>query len=84
MCHVCVIEGMKERQVNEIAVDTLSLDHGPTKDSADHYAWLLSGRYGIEKGAKLSRLQPVVAKPVAGASKFKGLTGGPGRVMAFA
>lgn len=74
---------MKERQVNGIAVDTLSLDHGPSKDSAVHYAWLPSGRYGIENVANLSLLPPIGATLVAGAPKFKGGTGGPGRVMAF-
>jgi kynurenine formamidase len=73
----------KDRNVAGIAVDTLSLDHGPSKDFAVHYAWLGSGRYGIEAIANLAALPPVGATLVAGAPKFKGSSGGPGRVMAF-
>src|SRR5262245_53066826 len=39
---------MKERKVLGIAVDTLSLDHGPSKDFKTHTLWLPSGRWGIE------------------------------------
>ena len=35
---------LKERNVAGIAVDTLSLDHGPSKDFKTHYAWLPAGR----------------------------------------
>src|SRR3954454_11945919 len=36
-----------------IAVDTLSLDFGPSPDFATHYAWLPSGRWGLEAVANL-------------------------------
>ena len=50
---------MEEADVSGIAVDTLSLDHGPSPDFAVHYAWLPSGRWGIEcrgDGARLGIL----------------------------
>ena len=39
---------MEEANVAGIAVDTLSLDHGPSADFATHYAWLPTNRWGIE------------------------------------
>lgn len=74
---------IRERRVNGIGVDTMSLDHGPSKDSAVHYRVLPTNRYGIEGLANLSSLPPVGATLVAGAPKIKGGTGGPGRVMAL-
>ena len=40
---------MKERKVIGLAVDTLSLDHGPSKDFKVHHAWLPSERWGLRK-----------------------------------
>lgn len=74
---------IRDRQVNGIAVDTMSLDHGCSKDSKVHYRWLPSGRYGIENLANLGALPPVGATLVAGAPKIQGATGGLGRVMAL-
>src|SRR5262249_39150752 len=42
---------IKERNVAGLAVDTLSLDHGPSKDFKVHYKWLPSGRWGLENVA---------------------------------
>lgn len=74
---------INERNVNGIAVDTMSLDHGPSADSKVHYAWLPSGRYGIENVANLANLPATGATLIAGAPKFEGGTGGPGRVIAL-
>jgi kynurenine formamidase len=74
---------IRERKVVGLVVDTLSLDHGLSKDFAVHYKWLPSGRYGIECIANLDQLPPSGATLVAGAPKFKGGSGGPGRVMAL-
>lgn len=65
-----------------IAVDTLSLDHGPSQDFATHYAWLPAGRYGIENLANLSALPESGAVIIVGAPKTKGGTGGPARILA--
>ena len=67
-----------------MAVDTLSLDHGPSANFATHYAWLPSGRYGIECLANLSALPEAGATIIVGAPKTKGGTGGPARIFAAA
>ncbi|MBK1662323.1 cyclase family protein [Paracraurococcus ruber] len=72
------------RGVLGVAVDTLSLDHGGSKDFAFHTAWLGSGRWGIECVANLGALPPTGATIVAAAPKIAGGTGGPGRVLALA
>ena len=66
-----------------IAVDTLSLDFGPSPDFAAHNAWLPSGRWGLEAVANLGRLPEKGAMLVVGAQKIRGGTGGPCRVFAF-
>ena len=66
-----------------IAVDTLSLDHGASKDFATHFAWLPSNRWGIEALANLDQLPAKGATLVVGAIKFRGGTGAPCRVFAF-
>ncbi len=66
-----------------IAVDTLSLDHGPSADFAAHYAWLPSSRWGIECIANLDRLPATGATLVVGAPKHRGGSGGPARVLAL-
>ena len=66
-----------------IAVDTLSLDHGPSADFATHYAWLPAGRWGLECIANLERLPPTGATLVVGAPKHRGGSGGPARVVAL-
>jgi kynurenine formamidase len=72
-----------ERNVAGVAVDTLSLDHGGSKDFAFHTAWLGSGRWGIEGVAALGALPQTGATLVAGAPKIAGGTGGHGRVIAL-
>lgn len=65
-----------------IAVDTLSLDPGNSKDFAVHYSWLPGGRFGIENVNNLDGLPARGATVFVGAPKHKGGTGGPARVMA--
>ncbi len=74
---------IKERNVMGIAVDTLSLDHGPSKDFKTHYAWLPSGRWGLENVAGLANVPARGATLVVGAPKVKGATGGPVRLLAL-
>ena len=74
---------MQERQVAGLAVDTLSLDHGPSKDFKVHYAWLPSERWGLENVANLDKVPPSGATLVVGLAKVKGATGGAARVMAL-
>ena len=74
---------MKERKVSGLAVDTLSLDHGPSKDFKVHYAWLPSGRWGLENVASLDKVPPAGATLVVGLPKVKDATGGPARLIAL-
>jgi kynurenine formamidase len=74
---------MKERDVMALAVDTLSLDHGPSKDFRTHTLWLPSGRYGLENVANLDKVPAKGAMLVAGVAKVKDATGGPTRVLAL-
>lgn len=72
---------MEEADVAGIAVDTLSLDFGQSPDFATHYAWLPSGRWGLECIANLDLVPAKGATLVVGAPKHKGGTGGPARVF---
>jgi kynurenine formamidase len=74
---------MKERKVVGLAVDTLSLDHGPSKDFKVHHAWLPSGRWGLENVANLDKVPPAGAMLVVGLAKVKNATGGPARLIAL-
>jgi kynurenine formamidase len=74
---------VKERNISGLAVDTLSLDHGPSKDFKVHYAWLPSGRWGLENVANLDKVPPSGATLVVGLAKVKGATGGPARLIAL-
>lgn len=64
-----------------IAVDTLSLDFGPSPDFATHYGWLPTGRWGLENVANLGAMPAAGALMVVGAPKIRGGTGGPSRVI---
>lgn len=72
-----------ERGAVGLAVDTLSLDHGPSSDFPTHRTWLPTGRWGLEAVANLAMLPPVGATIVVGAPKIEGATGGPARVLAL-
>jgi len=74
---------VKERSVVGLAVDTLSLDPGNSKDFKTHYAWLPSGRWGIENIANLDKVPATGATLVAGLTKVKDATGGPARIFAL-
>lgn len=74
---------LKERRVAGLAVDTLSLDHGPSKDFKTHAIWLPSGRWGVENIANLDRVPASGATLVVGLPKVKDATGSPARVFAL-
>lgn len=74
---------MEETGAQSIAVDTLSLDYGMSGDFATHYAWLPSGRFGIECVANLDAVPEAGAKIVVGAPKIRGGTGGTARIFAM-
>ncbi|APX12151.1 cyclase family protein [Tateyamaria omphalii] len=74
---------LEETTAVAMAVDTLSLDHGPSPDFATHYAWLPAGRYGIENLAGLENVPAAGATLVVGAPNHPGGTGGPARIFAM-
>lgn len=74
---------LETSQAMSIAVDTLSLDHGMSTDFATHYAWLPTGRFGIENLANLHKVPANGATLVVGAPKHRGGTGGPARIFAL-
>lgn len=73
---------LRERQINGIGVDTLSLDHGPSKDFKVHYSVLPANKWGLENLANLARLPERGATVFVGLPKVKGASGGPTRVIA--
>lgn len=74
---------LTNRKVAGLAVDTLSLDHGPSKDFKTHYLWLPSGRWGLENVASLDKVPASGATLVVGAPKVKDATGGLTRLFAL-
>jgi kynurenine formamidase len=74
---------LNERRAAGLAVDTLSLDPGRSKDFGTHTTWLPSGRWGIENLANLDQVPPTGATMVVGVPKVQGATGAPARVLAL-
>jgi kynurenine formamidase len=75
---------LTERNVKGIGVDTLSLDTGLESHGGEfpvHYAWLGSGRWGVEAVANLDALPAKGAILVLGGPKVRGGTGGPSRIL---
>jgi kynurenine formamidase len=64
-----------------LAVDTLSLDPGSSKDFRTHATWLPAGRWGIENIANLEQVPPTGATLIAGVPKVQGATGAPARIL---
>ena len=73
----------EERKVHGIAVDTLSLDYGPSPDFAVHYFWLPTNRWGMEAVANLDSVPARGATLIVGGPKVVGATGGPSRLIAL-
>ncbi|ABD54666.1 cyclase family protein [Jannaschia sp. CCS1] len=81
--HIEATQMLLETGARSMAVDTLSLDHGISADFATHYAWLPSGRFGIENLAGLDQVPASGATLIIGAPKHRGGTGGPARIFAM-
>jgi kynurenine formamidase len=73
---------VKDRGAKGIGVDTLSMDHGLSKDFQVHHIVNGAGRYGLENVAHLDQLPPrgfhVIVAPV----KIETGSGGPTRIFA--
>ena len=74
---------IEERSVHGIAVDTLSLDYGPSADFITHYRWLPTNRWGMEAVANLDKVPPKGSTLVVGGPKIAGATGGMSRLIAL-
>lgn len=81
--HIEATEMLLETGAGSMAVDTLLPDHGISADFATHYAWLPSGRFGIENLANLDKVPAAGATLVIGALKHTDGTGGPARIFAM-
>lgn len=75
---------VSERDIHGIAVDTLSLDNGPSATFDVHYTILGAGKYGIENVANINALKGRDALVVVGVPRWEGGSGGPCRVLAMA
>jgi kynurenine formamidase len=73
----------EDRNVHGIAVDTLSLDPGNSRDFPVHHYWLEQNKWGLENVANLGRLPSSGASVIVGAPKVAGASGGPSRVVAL-
>lgn len=74
---------IKERRVTGLAVDTMSLDIGASKDFRTHRLWLPAGRWGIENVANLDKVPATGATIVVGLPKVKGASAAPSRIFAL-
>jgi kynurenine formamidase len=82
--HIEAVEFLlRKRNVNGIAVDTLSLDRGPSDSFPVHCRWLSANRWGLENVANLGKVPPEGATLIAAGPVIVGASGGPTRVLAL-
>lgn len=74
---------VKERNIRGIGIDTLSIDHGPSKDFVVHHVINGAGRYGLENIARLDKLPPRNFFLIVAPIKIATGTGGPARLFAI-
>lgn len=74
---------VEERDIHGIAVDTLSLDPGPSATFDVHFTILGAGKYGVENVANLAMLKDKMATVVVGLPRWESGSGGPARVLAM-
>lgn len=73
---------VKERGAKGIGIDTLSMDHGPSKDFQVHHIVNGAGRYGLENVANLDQLPPRGFHVIVAPIKIETGSGGPTRIFA--
>lgn len=66
-----------------VGIDTLSIDHGPSKDFATHVVVLRANKYQIENMANLDALPPTGATVVIGVLPVKEGSQAQARIYAF-
>lgn len=74
---------VRERTINAIAVDTPSIDHGPSQDFLVHQIINGANKPGFENLANLDRVPASGATLIALPIKIEGGSGGPTRVIAL-
>jgi kynurenine formamidase len=72
-----------QRQARGIGLDTMSVDHGLSRDFAVHHILGKAGRYGLENLARLETLPPRGFYLFVAPIKIEGGSGGPARVFAI-
>jgi kynurenine formamidase len=72
-----------ERGAVGLGIDTLSIDHGPSKDFEVHRTDLPAGLYNLENLANLDQLPEAGAFLITAPIKLEGGSGGPVRVFAL-
>lgn len=72
-----------ERQARGIGLDTMSVDHGMSRDFPVHHVLGKAGRYGLENLAHLEKLPPRGFYLIVAPIKIESGSGGPARVFAI-
>jgi kynurenine formamidase len=72
-----------ERHVRGVGLDTMSVDHGLSRDFAVHHILGKAGRYGLENLAQLKNLPPRGFYVMVAPMKIETGSGGPTRVFAI-
>ncbi len=72
-----------ERRVSGLGIDTLSIDHGPSRTFEAHRVSHGADLFHLENLADLSALPPTGAFLIAAPVKLEGGSGGPARVFAI-
>lgn len=72
-----------KRGVTGIGIDTLSLDHGPSKTFATHVVMLKANKYQVENMAALDSLPPTGATAVIGVLPVQGGSQAQARIFAL-
>ncbi len=73
----------EERDVKAVGVDTLSVDHGPSKDFPVHHVFNSRGKWMLENLDNLEKLPPRGAILIVAPIKIEGGSGGQARVWAI-
>jgi kynurenine formamidase len=73
---------LEGKRGSAIAVDTLSLDNGPSTTFFAHVNWLGADKYGLENLANLDKLPAHGATAIVGVIPWEEGSGGPARVLA--
>src|SRR5713101_2625789 len=71
------------RKINGVAIDTASMDYGPSKEFIAHQIINGANVYGLENVANLEKLPPTGATLIGLPMKIKGGTGAPTRIIAI-